>query len=570
MAGLGAGGAAGGGGPLAGLASLFTGSSLLAIAAGLVIGVAGAGTLLATGAVHVGGGTTAPAASTAGLQLVACPDTGPVIGTLPQGEKVLVTGRTADGAWLQIYYPGPAFDRAWTKAGPLQLEADANGLPVAACEAPPSPSPAPSPEASTAIVPSAQPSPSPQASPSPSPSPSAGPSPSPSPRPSPSPSPTPKPTPNTPPVIASLKASTSSVSYDQGAYCPAAPKTVTFILKASDAGGVTSATLYWRKPGATTYAAVPMMLSGGSAQNGTWRVTLDTTANGITAAGRLTYYAVALDASAARARTPASGTAVVTVNVCVNTGPTFGSGPTAGNGTIYADPLNTGCGSPIGTEISATITDIDGVKSATLVFTDQGGTVVQRPMSGSAGNLWTSFINANDDGTQAGGTFSFYVVATDSKGASTTSGTRTIQAVRCDSPARIGASISSLTYVSGNSAYSWGSCPTAVPVTFAITALDPDSPNGPLQVQVAWSIIDSDYVGPAQSGVISGRQLKGSSYSATIPTSVTSGWCNPNSGFFGSGNHLTYTITTTDLFGGVSRSRSVTVSIDISSPPILY
>ena len=121
MAGLGAGGAAGGGGPLAGLASLFTGNSLLAIAAGLIVGVAGTGTLLATGAVHVGGGATAPASSTAGLQLVACPDAGPVIGTLPQGEKVLVTGRTSDGTWLQIYYPGPAFDRAWTKVSWRQL-----------------------------------------------------------------------------------------------------------------------------------------------------------------------------------------------------------------------------------------------------------------------------------------------------------------------------------------------------------------------------------------------------------------------------------------------------------------
>ena len=574
MAGLGAGGAAGGGGPLAGLASLFTGNSLLAIAAGLIVGVAGTGTLLATGAVHVGGGATAPASSTAGLQLVACPDAGPVIGTLPQGEKVLVTGRTSDGTWLQIYYPGPAFDRAWTKAGPLQLEADASGLPVAACEAPLSPSPAPSPGPSTAVVePSPQASPSPQPSPSPSPSPSAGPSPSPSPRPSPSPSPTPtptpKPTPNTPPVIASLSPSTGAVSYDQGAYCPTAPKTVTFTLKASDAGAVTSATLYWRKPGATAYTAAPMTLSGGSAQNGTWRVTLDTTANGITTAGRLTYYAVAQDASAARARTPASGTAVVTVNVCVNTGPTFASGPTAGNATIYADPRNTGCGSPIGTEISATITDIDGVKSATLVFTDQGGTVVQRPMTGYAGNLWTSSINANDDGTQSGGTFSFYVVATDGKGAATTSGTQTIQVVRCDSPARIGAGLSSPPS-NQNGGYAWASCPSPVTVTFAITASDPDSPNDPLQVQVAWSIVDSDGVRRPQSGVVNGYQLKGSSYSATIPTALTSGWCDANSGFYGSGNHLTLTITTTDQFGGVTRSRPLTVSLDIYSPVTLY
>ena len=133
----------------------------------------------------------------------------------------------------------------------------------------------------------------------------------------------------------------------------------------------------------------------------------------------------------------------MTVNVCVNTGPTFASGPTEGNTTLYADPHNTGCGSPIGTEISATITDIDGVKSATLVFTDQAGTTVQRPMTPSANNLWTSFINANNNGTQGPGQFTWQVIATDSKGASTTSPSQSMSVIRCDTPARIGAGLSS-------------------------------------------------------------------------------------------------------------------------------
>ena len=157
MAGLGAGGAAGGGGPLAGLAAAVAGNGLLAIATGLIVGIIGSGTLLATGAVHVGGGNAAPVPTPVGLQLVACPDAGPVIGSIPRGEKVLVTGRSADGAWLQVFYPGPAFDRAWTKAGPLQLEADANTLPVASCEAPATPTPRPTPGASTAVVASAGP-----------------------------------------------------------------------------------------------------------------------------------------------------------------------------------------------------------------------------------------------------------------------------------------------------------------------------------------------------------------------------------------------------------------------------
>ena len=168
-------------------------------------------------------------------------------------------------------------------------------------------------------------------------------------------------------------------------------------------------------------------------------------------------------------------------------------------------------------------------------------------------------------GPRETGPFSFSVVATDSKGASTTSGTQTIQVVRCDSPARIGAGLSSPPS-NQNGGYAWASCPSPVTVTFAITALDPDSPNGPLQVQVAWSIVDSDGVRRPQSGVVNANQLKGSSYSATIPASLTSGWCDANSGFYGSGNQLTFTITTTDQFGGVTRGRPLTVSLDIYCP----
>ena len=307
MAGLGAGGAAGGGGPLAGLGALVAGNGLLAIATGLIVGIVGSGTLLATGAVHVGGGNAAaPVPTPVGLQLVACPDAGPVIGSIPKGEKVLVTARSADSAWLQVYYPGPAFDRAWTKAGPLQLEADPGSLPVASCDAPSTPTPRPTPGASTAVAaspeasPSVEPSASPAASLSPSPSPSAGPSPSPGV----SPSPIPSPTPNLPPVIAAFAASTKTLSYDQGAYCPTATQSVTFTLKASDAGGVASATLYWRKPGESTYRQLPMQMASGSAQSGTWTATVDTKTNGPWNAGNFAAYGVALDASGASSEEP--------------------------------------------------------------------------------------------------------------------------------------------------------------------------------------------------------------------------------------------------------------------------
>jgi hypothetical protein len=483
-----------------------------------------------------------------------------VIGTIPRGEKVLVTGRSADGGWLQVFYPGPAFDRAWTRAGPLRLEADASGLRIAACEAAPTPSPRPTPEASTAVVSSPEASPSPEPSPSAAPSPSPSPSPAPSAKPTPTPTPTPRPTPNAVPSITGLTTTTKTLSYDQGAYCPTAPKSVTFTLKASDAGGIATATLFWRKPGAPSYVAAPMTLAGGSAQNGTWRATLDTKANAITTAGRLTYYVAVRDSDGAQTRSPATGTQVITVTVCVNTGPTFTSGPSAGDSTLYADPRNVGCGSPIGTEIRATIADIDGVKSATLVFTDQAGTIVERPMAGFAGDLWTSSINANDDGTQAGGTFTWHVVAVDGKDAQTTSDPQSIRVIRCDTPGRVGASLSSPP-LNADGINSWGRCPSPVSVVFSITAFDPDSPNGPLQVQVAWSMSDSDGV-RQETGMIDAAQLKGSAYTAAIPLSVTSSWCDT---FVGSANNLTYTITAIDQFGGVTR-RSFKATLDIFSP----
>jgi hypothetical protein len=381
--------------------------------------------------------------------------------------------------------------------------------------------------------------------------------------PSPTPTPTPRPTPNAAPSVAGVTASTKSLSYDQGAYCPTAPKAVTITLKASDAGGVATATLYWQKPGESSYVAAPMTLAGGTAQNGTWRATLDTVANSITAAGNLAYYVIVLDASGAKTRSPATGPLVIPVSVCVNTGPTFTNGPAAGDATLYTDPRNVGCGSPIGTEIRATITDIDGVKSAALVFTDQAGSTVNRPMTGFAGDLWTSSINANDDGTQAGGTFTWYVVAVDGKGAATTSDTQSIRVIRCDTPGRIGAGLASPP-LNTDGRNSWGSCPRAVPVVFSITAFDPDSPNGPLGVQVDWSMSDSDGV-HQQTGALDAAQLKGSAYTATIPSSVTSSWCDSNNGFFGSANTLNYTVTATDQFGGVTR-RSFKAILDIFSP----
>ena len=351
-------------------------------------------------------------------------------------------------------------------------------------------------------------------------------------------------------MIAALTASTKTLSFDQGAYCPTAPKTVTFTVKASDAGGIATATLYWKKPGAASYTPAPMSLAGGSAQNGTWTATLDTTANGITTAGSLAYYAIVLDASGAKAKSPATSAFAIPVSICVNTGPTFTNGPSAGDSTLYADPLQVGCGSPIGTEIRATITDIDGVASAKLIFTDQSGATTTRSMQGFAGNLWTSFINANDDGTQAGGTFTFQVIAVDTKGATTTSDSQSIRVVRCDTEA---------TFDFGGATTPVYNAPPCTPTSVTIPVFASDRDNGGrdssrLQVVVSWQATNLR-TGRAISGDAQAVFQKGNSFLASFP--VTADW---QATLY----TLTYFATSTDIYGGTSKSFTGKTQISVS------
>jgi hypothetical protein len=169
-------------------------------------------------------------------------------------------------------------------------------------------------------------------------------------------------------------------------------------------------------------------------------------------------------------------------------------------------------------------------------------------MTGSAdGITWTSFIDAIGDGTQAGGTIAWQVLAVDGRGAETTSDPQSLQVVRCDSPAEIAASLSSPPFHSGT--YVWTGCPDTVSVVFVIAALDPDSPTGPLQVRISWSMTNPERA-TRERGAVSALRQRDGSYVAMIPLSVTSSWCDT---FYGSSN-LTYTVTVTDGFGGTTRA----------------
>jgi hypothetical protein len=525
MAGL---GTLGGGG-------LFAGKSLAVLGAGLLAGAIGGGALVGSGAVHFGGPQGGNAGAGRGLELVPCPDQGPVIGTIPQNQRVLVTAKSADGGWLQLYWPAPGIERAWTRAGPLRLEGEAASLPVASCEAPPTATPRPT----------VEPTPSAEPTPTPTPGPTPTPEPTPTLSPTPSPTPTPTPPPNRAPAISGLRASRATINYDQGKYCVTAPKSATISVKVTDPDGIASVTLFFKRPGTTTYAQKPMQLS-----NGTYVATLDTTADGIKSAGKLAYYVVARDANASpmTARSPTSGTLTVTVKVCANTGPTI-TRYASDVPNLETNPLGIGTCQykyALGTGIQVQATDVDGVASVTLYFRGPGmAAAVSRPMA-LTGDTWNSFINPRDDGITGTGTISWYVVAKDTKGASTKSGTRLIKVYRCDTPATysLPAGVPPIT-------------PTAVILSRAPGALFPvvsvivgvSDRDGAPSVRILWQLLDMKTGAVLLSGSAT-TSRSGIAYSGSIQTDKA--WLDAVLKVGSS--RLQVSFESTDPFGGTTPS----------------
>jgi FlaG/FlaF family flagellin (archaellin) len=523
MAGLGALGGSG----------LFAGKSLAVLGAGLLAGAVGGGALVASGTVQFGGnaGAGQGAGAGPGLELVPCPDQGPVIGTIPRDQQVLVTGRSADGGWLQLYWPAPGIESAWTKTGPLQLEGDAGSLPVAECEAPPTPSPRPT----------VEPTPTPEPTPSPTPTPTA------------SPTPSPTPAANTAPKLSKLTASTATISYDQGSYCAGDPKSVTISVSASDDDGLASVTLRYRPPGASGYSEKAMTLSGGR-----YAATLNTTADNLKTAGKLLYYVVARDKAADQKSTRIpKASATITVKVCKNTGPKFTlleASPTS----IIADPLGAGCAGSTLSELRARATDPDGVKSIKLFFKKPGATSYTSRSFDQDGDTWYSFINTvgSVDNIVRSGTISWYAVATDDKGATTKTKTRSIKVTRCDSEA----------------SFDWGGTTSIVyspaacspnQITIPIYAHDEDagSPSSNLNVVVTWSAQNNR--GPSfgsYSGKVTATFLKGNAFRAYV--SVV-GWQNPGSWT------LTWSMKSTDPYGGTSTAGPIQDSFNLYGACVL-
>jgi hypothetical protein len=485
------------------------------MAGGIVVGALGGGLV-------AGGGSSQPASATGSLAVYPCPGTGAPLTMIQAGQKLLATGRTEDSTWLRIHFPEPGRTEAWVEAGPLQVQGSIAGLPVAECApetaaATPSFGPAPTLTAVLDTPPTAAPTTEPTAAP------------------------TPTGTPDKAPSLTALTVSTNKLSYDTGNYCPGAVNKATFTVKATDDVGIAKVTLFWREPGAGSFAQTAMTRTAGNARNGTWSATLGTVTDGITAAGTLSFYAVGTDSSGATKRIPVKGSDSISVKVCVNTGPTISGAASSSGSSLYWDPLGVGS-CQTATNITATIKDSDGIKSATLFFKRPGSsTWSSKAMdSNTVKGKWYANLDTLGDKifipNPPTGTLRWYIKAVDGAGLSSQMSSRTITVKRCDTEAQF----------DGVFPTSSGYPCTSTRITIGTYADDQDQPEYGLKVVFHWKLENRRTNPKPVSGTITARRVGNFNYYEGR-TALFDGKT------FYSGFLTVYAVTT-DKYGGTTTS----------------
>ena len=255
------------GGASSWLASLMAQPVLTAIGAGLIAGAMTGTTLVVTGIL--------PDRPDPELSLLSCYHDGRAIARAGSGVSMLVTARSPDGAWLEVYIGVSGAERGWAPAAALKLGASTDSLPVGECvgnipfaSLGPPPTPGPTAEPSAAIpsavatavpatgVPSAVVAPT--VTPRPTPRPTRTPKVTPLPPPPtipPTPVPTPVPTADTFAPSVSAPFITSPGAYVNGSYYvghnPCSPPSATIRVTASDPSGLNYVRLYYLPPGGT-------------------------------------------------------------------------------------------------------------------------------------------------------------------------------------------------------------------------------------------------------------------------------------------------------------------------------
>jgi hypothetical protein len=195
--------------------------------------------------------------------------------SIAPNQKVLVTARSADGAWLQIYVGQVAAERAWAEATKLDLTATPDSLPIAGCTPGETPQPlSPPPTVASSVITTEGPTATPPAGSTNAPqtaSPLASPSrtPRPTKTPKPTASPTPVPTAPTGPTITGI-----SVVYplspdpQSGRYFVWKPSAscssilaATIDATVTDPDGIYKVTLHWQ-PASGTGGSIEMYSEG--------------------------------------------------------------------------------------------------------------------------------------------------------------------------------------------------------------------------------------------------------------------------------------------------------------------
>jgi len=389
-------------------------NSVVSLAAGGLSGVVAMSALIATGVVAVG----PPAAGPQPLALVDCPGSGSVVAAAQPGDQMLVTGRSADGAWLRVYVPGPASD-GWVQASTLDLLADGSALPVAGCveSAVVPPTAVPATLAPTAIAP-------PPAIPTATAKPTARPTATPAPTPTPTPSPTPNPGPRftTQPYSDVATMNTNPLGTGNCAYALGTGLTT----KATDADGVTAIQLWVRKPGATSYKRFSHDFTNNGA---TWNNFINAKDDGVTTAGTLYWYALAVDGTGAKTKSLVRTIKIVRCDTeasivgGINL-PPYQYGPGYVLHYRHCDGVDS-----VSVPWRFSLADGDGLTQARLTYTVRSASGVTltsgSPLLSHVGSYWTASSGTFDAYAYNVVSVTWHVATTDRFGGKTTGATQT-------------------------------------------------------------------------------------------------------------------------------------------------
>ena len=378
------------------------------------------------------------------------------------------------------------------------------------------------------------------------------PSPTPSPTPTPAPGPTSAPTGPAPAFATAPYASPSTISQDPNGYCPTAVKSSTVTVRtapgSATVGAATGVDLIYTRPGGTG-GRVTMTKASESTTGATWTAAISTDADRqIATGGTLTFQARATSASGL---TALSSGGWITISVCPNVAPAFGTLALNTLG-LYTNPLGTGVmptGAHTSFDVTSTITDTDGVASASLTLSGAGlaAPVTIAMTRGSAS--WTASADMTTIGV-TGGAMAWKITATDGRGlAGSRSGS--VAVTRANTPGS--SSVTSIRATSGA-------------LTVGVTADDADVTWGTTRPAIivtgSWSAIYTDATGAhTASGNLSPSWVSGHAFTATIAaTWLTTAVTNLS---------VRIQPVTSDGLGGVTQGTASTLTPSVTGAPTI-